>query len=197
MGFDTDNLPPPPDQRHWNFVEGFAPETDEMRRARQVSAEIGAAVISPATGSTLRFLARVADARHVVEVGTGVGGALLWLLQGMPPEGQVTTLDADGERHRLAKELVKEAPGRVRFITGRAAEVVPRLADHSYDLVLLSMDSADLNPMLDQSVRLLRLGGVVVLLDAFGGGKVGDPAQRDPSSVARRLVLQHFADLTV
>lgn len=193
MGFDVSQLPPPPDLRHWSFVESFAAESDELRRAREASAEVGANVISPAAGATLRFLARAIDAKHVVEIGTGVGSALLWVLQGMSAEGQVTTLDSDGERHRLAKELVREASGRVRFITGRAAEVVPRLADHSYDLVVLSMDSADLNPMLDQSVRLLRLGGIVVLLDAFGGGKVGDPAQRDPSSVARRLVLHRFA----
>lgn len=193
MGFDVSQLPPPPDLRHWSFLESFAAETDDLRRAREASAEIGVGVVSPAAGAALRFLARTLDAKHVVEIGTGVGSALLWVLQGMAADGQVTTLDSDGEHHRLAKELVKEAPGRVRFITGRAAEVVPRLADHSYDLVLLSMDSADLNPMLDQAVRLLRLGGVIALLDAFGGGKVGDPAQRDPSSVARRLVLHRFA----
>ena len=65
MGFDVSSLPPPPDARHWSYVEGFSSETEPMRRAREASGEIGAAIVSPATGSVLRFLAKVVDAKHV------------------------------------------------------------------------------------------------------------------------------------
>ena len=60
--------------------------------------------------------------------------------------------------------------------------------------VVIATNTNDLNPLLDQAVRLLRLGGVIVLLDAFGGGKVGDPAQRDTATVSRRLLVQRIGN---
>lgn len=195
--FDTTQLPGPPDDRAWSFVESFGRETDVVRSAREKALEIGAAVVSPATGSALKTLARAMAARNIVQIGTSTGGAALWLLEGTGEEGHLTSIDSEGEHHRIAREVFTEAgisTNRSRLITGRPAEVLPRMADGAYDIVVIGTSTNDLNPLLDQAIRLLRIGGVIVLLDAFGGGKVGDPAQRDAATVSRRLLVQRMGN---
>ncbi len=197
MAFDTTQLPGAPDDRAWSFVESYSRESEFARAARERAREVGADVVSPATGSALRMLARIMAAKNIIEIGSGTGGAALWLLEGAGEEGHLTSIDADGEHHRIARDLFTEAgipAPRSRLITGRPAEVLPRMADAAYDIALINTSTNDLTPLLDQAVRLLRIGGAVILLNAFGGGRVGDPAQRDTATVTRRLLVQRMGN---
>ncbi len=145
--------------------------------------------MEPAVGAVLRLLCATASARTVVEVGTGTGVSALWLLRGMRPDGVLTTVDSDGEHQRLARVSLAEAGvtgGRVRLITGRALEVLPRLSDGGYDLVFLDGARSENDDYLDASLRLLRPGGVVVFAGALAGGRVADASARDADTVALR-----------
>jgi predicted O-methyltransferase YrrM len=109
----------------------------------------------------------------------------------MGEDGVVTTIDSDGEAQRTARESVAEdgiRPNRARLINGRALEVLPRLTDSAYDLVLLDGDEREYSAYLEQALRLLRPGGLLVVDDALWHGKVTDPAARDASTVAVREV---------
>ena len=178
------------------LAEAFVDEDDVTAAARARATELGLAPVSPGTGAALRLLAALVDARHVVEVGTGTGVAGLWLLAGMRPDGVLTTVDLEGEHHRLAREsfaAVGATGGRVRLITGRALEVLPRLADGSYDIVLLDGDPAEQDACLDEAVRLLRPGGLLAVHHAFWHDLVADPAQRDAATVAVRALGRRVA----
>jgi predicted O-methyltransferase YrrM len=133
----------------------------------------------------------------VVEVGTGTGVSGLWLLRGMRPDGILTTIDVEPEYQRVARRLFTEAgfaPSRTRIIAGRALDVLPRLADAVYDLVFVDHDAAEYPLAVAAAARLLRPGGVLVLGGALAGGKVGDPAVRDPETVALREVVKSLRD---
>ena len=77
---------------------------------------------------------------------------------------------------------------RTRLITGRALDVLPRLTDGVYDLVLLDAEKTEYDAYLDQAIRLLRPGGVVAIDNALWKNKVADPAQRDAATTAVREV---------
>ena len=114
------------------FAESFVPEDDVLRVARGMSAEVGVTPISAGTGAMLRMLAAATSARAVVEIGTGTGVSGLWLLRGMRPDGVLTTIDIEPEHQRVARRIFAEAghaASRTRLITGRALDVLPRLAD--------------------------------------------------------------------
>lgn len=110
------------------YVEGFLPEDEPLRDARQRGKEVGAAPIGSAGGATLRFLAAMLDARTVVEVGSGCGVSGIYLLRGMRGDGVLTSVDVEPEHQRLAKQAYTEAglaPSRARMIAGRALDVLP------------------------------------------------------------------------
>ena len=171
------------------YAESYLGEDGVLQAARTRGHELGCVPIGPGGGAALRFLAAAADAKAVVEVGTGAGVSGLWLLRGMRPDGVLTTVDKDPEHQRAARQAFAEAgipSGRARLITGNALEVLPRLADGGYDLVFVDAAKSEYADYLTEALRLLRPGGVVAFDNVLWHDKVADPAQRDPDTVAMR-----------
>lgn len=180
------------------YVETFVTEQPVAAAARHRAEELGVEPVSAGAGAVLRLLAAAVDARAVVEIGTGTGVSGLWLLEGMHPEGILTTVDTEIEHQRAAKRSFVEAgvaPSRARVITGAARDVLPRLTDGAYDLVFIDADPEDYAEILEEALRLLRYGGIVVLDDALHKDRVADPSARDAESVALRdigkLIREH------
>jgi predicted O-methyltransferase YrrM len=173
------------------YAEQFHREDEILHAARQRGLEMGAVPILPGGGAALCFLAAAVNAKSVVEVGTGCGVSGLWLLRGMRPDGTLTSVDVEPEHQRLAKKAFAEAGfsgGRVRLITGRALDVLPRLSDGGYDMVFADGAKQEYPDYLAEAVRLLRVGGIVAFDNVLWHHRVADPAQRDPDTVALREV---------
>jgi predicted O-methyltransferase YrrM len=171
------------------YAENYIAEDEATAAARARSAELGCTPIGPAGGAALRVLAALANAKSVVEVGTGAGVSGLWLLAGMRTDGVLTTVDTEPEHQRAAKQAYTEADiasSRYRLINGAAAEVLPRLTDGGYDLVFVDADKTGYGEYFEQGVRLLRSGGVLAFDNALWHDRVADPGSRDADTVALR-----------
>jgi predicted O-methyltransferase YrrM len=175
-----------------SFAESFAHEDYFMQQARRNGQEISASDPTPAVGKFLKFSVNLLNAKSVVEIGTGSGVGGLWLLSGMPSDAVLTTIDSEREHSKIAKTIFDEAdiaPTRYRIITGKLIEVIGKLADNSYDLIVIR-PALDLFDMVHESYRLLKSGGLLIIDQALSGGKVADPTQRDPESIARRDAIK-------
>ncbi|UFU08430.1 O-methyltransferase [Ruania halotolerans] len=173
----------------WAYTEDYLTEPEQTQLARGRAEEFGITPVSPGTGAALRMLAAASKARAVAEVGTGTGVSGLWLLEGMLTDGVLTTIDIEVEHQRAAKETFAAAqirPTRTRTISGRALDVLPRLADAAYDMVVIDGDPAEAADDADQAIRMLRTGGVLAVTDALARDRVADPARRDEQTVAMR-----------
>jgi predicted O-methyltransferase YrrM len=170
------------------YADDFVAEDEPLLAARRNAAEVGgAAPVGPVTGATLRFVASAIGARSVVEIGTGCGTSGLWLLRGMRPGAVLTSVDAEPEHQRLARAVFVAAgfpAGRYRLISGRALEVLPRLADGAYDLVFCDADPQEYPEYLVAALRLLRPGGVVIFENALPGDRAADLTHSDPATAA-------------
>lgn len=193
----TGSGPQPPSPLSWAYADEWLAESDLVAGARSRAQELGAPPVATGTGATLAVLAAALGARAVVEVGTGAGVSGAWLLAGMSPDGVLTTIDVEAEHQRVARETF-HAIGidhtRTRLITGRALEVVPRLQDGAYDLVFIDGEKTEYPALLEQAVRLLRPGGMVVFDNVLWGDRVADPAHRDAETVALREVTALVRD---
>ncbi|MDP3972165.1 MAG: class I SAM-dependent methyltransferase [Candidatus Nanopelagicales bacterium] len=142
----------------------------------------------------LTVLARVSGATSVVEVGTGEGETGSALLTGMGEGGTLTSIDFDPSVQRTARERLNVAAGgntpQVRLIAGTAREVLTRLADDAYDLIVVNKSDEDCAIYLENALRLLRVGGMLVLTDATRDGTVIDPANRGVPESAMRETLK-------
>ncbi|MFM1909346.1 MAG: hypothetical protein RLZZ545_44 [Actinomycetota bacterium] len=171
------------------YAESFISEDAVKQAARARGVEIGTHDVSPGTGAYLRHLAQLLSAQSVVEIGTGSGVGSLWLLEGMIKSGTLTSIDDEMEHSSIAKIAFTDAQiaaPRYRLITNSVMDVMTKLADRAYDLVVFRHNPEDLSFAISEAHRILRSGGVFVIDNFFGGSKVPDPAQRDPKTIALR-----------
>jgi len=181
------------------IVDQFASEDEPLQTARANAERVGGAVpVAALTGMALRFLAAAIGAKAVVEIGTGCGTSGIWLLRGMRPGSVLTSVDLEPEHHRLARAVFADAgfgSGRYRLITGRALEVLPRLADSAYDIVFCDADKRENPEYLTAALRLLRPGGIVAFDNALWADEGQNLAHRDPDTgSAGELRELAFAD---
>lgn len=179
------------------FTEGWLSEDEPLSNARPRGRELGAQPIGSGGGAVLRFLAACVHAKSVVEIGTGAGVSGTWLLRGMAEDGVLTTIDVEAEHQRVAKQTFAAAGfsgPRVRLITGRALEVLPRLSDAAYDLVFIDAAKTEYAAYLAEAMRLLRPGGIVAIDNTLWHGRVANPTDRDPSTIAIRELLRQVRD---
>jgi len=183
------NDPDIPTRLSWAYVDGWEEDSEIIREARNRAAELGCPAVGRPAGALLRLLAASVNAQAVVEVGTGAGVSGAALLSGMTPAGVLTSIDVEAEHQRVARETFT-ALGydhvRTRLIAGRALEVLPRLSDAAYDVVFVDGDKTEYPTILTQAKRLLRIGGLVIFDNVLWSGRVADPAERDPETVALR-----------
>lgn len=168
-----------------------------MQATRLQAVDLGATPISPGTGATLRTLVASCGAKAVAEIGTGTGVSGLWLLAGMSEDAVLTSIDYDAEYHRVARAAFSAAgmrPPRTRLITGRALDVLPRMASRTYDLMFLDGNPSENPDYVAHAARMLRPGGLMIVAHALWHDHVADPARREPDTVAMRQLARDIAD---
>ncbi|HEU5222176.1 MAG TPA: class I SAM-dependent methyltransferase [Candidatus Lumbricidophila sp.] len=180
---------------NWKYVDEAVNEPATIQAARQVSLELGVTPVSPGVGAQLAVLAAAHRAKSIVEIGTGVGVSGLWLLSAVP-HATLTTIDADADMHQHARGQFTAAgitTARARLITDRAATVLPRMNEQSYDLVFIDADADSIIEYVEHALRLAKVGGVVVVARALATGRVADPARRDEATVTMRGLIDDLA----
>jgi predicted O-methyltransferase YrrM len=182
-----------PSVEDWKFSQEFQAEDSFQLSARNKSIELGIVPIGSGVGSLLKFLAATIDASNVVEIGTGTGLSGLWLLKGMNSAGVLTSIDKDPERQRASKEIFNSASipaNRIRLIAGKTLEVITRLTDNAYDLVFINGDKLEYEILLEEAMRLLRPGGMLIYQNVLNDAQF----QNDPDNLAVQRVLEKIKD---
>jgi predicted O-methyltransferase YrrM len=179
----------------WKFAEDLVVENPHIAAARQHSLENGVDPISPGVGAQIAVLAAATNAQTVIEIGTGVGVSGLWVFAGAPG-ATLTSIDIELDYQQSAKRAFAEAgipANRARLIAGRALDVLPRMNESSYDLVLVDADPHSVIEYVEHGLRLVRVGGTVLVPHALWRGRVADPAQRDDTVSDFRTLLKEIA----
>jgi len=179
----------------WKFAEEFVVERPDIALVRQHSLELGIEPVAPSMGAQLALVAAATGATNIIEVGTGLGVSGLWLMSGTP-DAVLTTIDSELDYQQQARKGFADAgiaANRIRLIGGRAADVLPRMNESSYDLVFIDADPQSVIEYVEHGLRLARRGGTVIVAHALWRGRVADPAVRDDTVAGFRLLLKEIA----
>lgn len=142
-------------------------------------------------GRSGRLLAALAAAvprgGRVLEIGTGVGVGLAWLVHGLGArqDVEVVTVELDDAVQQTA--LSARWPPWVRFESGNGAEVVGRLG--RFDLIFADAPGGKIFK-LRRTVAVLREGGVIVV-DDMDLARHADEQLRSALAVVRHRLLDN------
>jgi caffeoyl-CoA O-methyltransferase len=178
----------------------YEPEDEVLREIRERSQREGLPDIQVAAldARHLEVMARMCQARRVVEVGTLGGYSGVALLRGMEPDGVLDSVELNAKHAEVARDSFRRAgfARRARVHLGAASEVLPMLADRGpFDLCFIDADKTGYPDYLVWAADNLRAGGAVVLDNAFLFGRLAhiDAAPRERELVAMRRVHQMLA----
>ncbi|WP_230207613.1 O-methyltransferase [Microlunatus sp. Gsoil 973] len=182
-----------PTRDTWTFAELFNEENPAATEAREAGKQFGATPVSRGAASTLTVLAKAINARAVVEVGSGAGVSGLALFAGMQPDGILTSVDIEPEHQNAARQAFRSVgiPNqRFRLIAGAALNVLPKLSDGAYDMVLIDADKLEYPEYVEQALRLLRHGGLLVIDNTLWHNRTADQGNNDDETEAIRQAVR-------
>lgn len=133
----------------------------------------------PVVGALLQLLVGVSGARIVLEVGTFTGYATLWMARGLPSGGRVLTCETNDRYARIAERFFSryrenDDRAEIRMLFGPALQTIRQyvIPDTPPDFVFLDADKEHYPDYYDLLMPVLRPGGLMVIDNAFWGGKV-------------------------
>ena len=167
------------------FGDLLAPADEVLAAALRANKKAGlpAIGVSPLQGKFLFLLAKMAQARRVLEIGTLGGYSTIWMARALPANGRIVTLEVDAKHAEVARGNLRGAGvlEQVDLRVGRALEWLPKLQAEKagpFDLVFIDADKQNNAEYLEWAVKLGRPGTVIVVDNVVRDGRVIDAKSR-------------------
>ncbi|MCL4721489.1 MAG: class I SAM-dependent methyltransferase [Gammaproteobacteria bacterium] len=150
--------------------------------------------ISPEQGQFMALLIRLLGVRRYLEVGTFTGYSALVCALAMPADGEVVALDVSAEWTAIARRYWQAAgvADRIRLELGPASRTLQGLRDSgqagSFDFMFIDADKTGYPEYLEHGCALVRPGGLIALDNTLWSGRVADPADSEPDTLALRAL---------
>jgi predicted O-methyltransferase YrrM len=183
---------------HFAYLSARTLQEDDFLRELKVAAQaagIPRIWVSPEQAAFLEILLRAARVKEVVEVGSLAGYAAIRMARAIGSLGRVRTLEIDPDRADFAERWVAESDvaGRVEVHRGDARDTLRGFADDSADAAFIDADKQGYETYIRECLRIVRLGGLILVDNAFAFGQLLDESATDPDVPAIRAVNDAIA----
>jgi len=177
----------------WTSVDGYIserllasdPVLDEALAAAD-AAGLPPIAITPNQGKLLELLARIHKAESILELGTLGGYSTIWLARALPESGHLITLERDPRYAEVASANLSNAgvADLVEVRVGPALDTLPELYEEGagpFDLIFIDADKQNYPGYLEWSLKLSRVGTLIIGDNVVRAGAILDSDADDPS----------------
>ncbi|HXJ21275.1 MAG TPA: O-methyltransferase [Polyangia bacterium] len=166
--------------------------------ADSAAAGMPAIAVAPNQGKLLNLLARLSDARRILEVGTLGGYSAIWLARALPTGGRLITLELNPLHAQVAEKNLARAGVRdkVEIRVGPALETLARLASEKqapFDLSFIDADKQNNAAYFDRALAMSRRGSLIIVDNVVRQGGVTDGRTADPAIVGTRKLFDRLS----
>lgn len=172
---------------HFAYIAArTTPEDEFLRRLRSDAERAGIPPIhiAPEQAALLQVLLRSAGAREVIEVGTLAGYSAIVMARALPEGGRVRTIEFDPQHAAFARDAIarSDVADRIELHEGAGMNLLPKF--NAADAAFLDADKASYPQYLEESIRIVRPGGLILVDNAFAFGQLFDDSPTDPEASA-------------
>jgi predicted O-methyltransferase YrrM len=195
-------------QEQWTavdrYINGMMVGADTaLDSALEASAAAGLPqiAVAPNQGKLLYLLARMRQAKRILEIGTLGGYSTIWLARALGPGGRLVTLEVDPAHAAVASENIGRAglASIVDVRLGAALDTLPRLAAEKtgpFDLTFIDADKANIPSYFEWALKLAAARGLIIVDNVIRDGAVIDETSTDPSVIGVRRLNEMLRDTT-
>jgi len=176
---------------HFEYISKHTAPEDaflaELKRAA-TSEGIPPIWIAPEQASFIQILLRLARAKQIVEVGTLAGYSAIVMARALPPGGHVRTIEIVPKHAEFARRWIarSDVADRIEVHLAGGMDTLPSFADGSADAAFLDADKASYPLYLEECLRIVRHGGLIMADNAFAFGQLFDEHPSDREVPAMR-----------
>ena len=154
--------------------------------------------VSPSQGKFLNLLVKLRGAQRVLEVGTLGGYSALWMAMALPKDGKLVALEIDPKAAGVANGNFKKAglDQVIELRLGPALESLKKLVEEKaapFDLVFIDADKPGYPEYLAWSLKLSRVGTVIILDNMVRRGELVTAPEGDARVVGARKAYDMIA----
>ena len=149
---------------------------------------------------TLEVIAKILNEikpNKILEIGTAVGYSAICFSEYLQEDGKIDTIERDIERVKEARENIKKAEveGKINIYEGDAVEILPTL-DDEYDVVFIDAAKGKYPFFLNQALRMIKPGGVIIADNVLYKGYVMSDYNKHKQRTAVRNLREYIAEIT-
>lgn len=171
----------------------FVPPAAVFEKALRDAAAAGLPEInvSPSEGKLLYLLAKIANARRILEIGMLGGYSTMWLSSALPAKGRLVSLELEEKCAKVARANLKRAGllSKVDIRVGDARTSLAKMVkarEATFDVVFIDADKEGYPVYLDYALKLTHSGSLILGDNVIRDGKVADSKSKEPNVVAIR-----------
>ncbi len=164
----------------------LAPVDDELGHAERATHAAGMPMIniSPVQGKFLQVLAKMCNAKKILELGTLGGYSTIWLARAIPDDGEVITIEADPGYAEVARKNFEfaELHNKIDIRVGKALDVLPEIEKERlapFDLIFIDADKPPYPEYFQWAIKLARPGSIIIADNVIREGAVLDENSTD------------------
>ena len=169
-------------------------ESEVLQQLRAETATIDYSVmqISPEQGQFMSLLVKLTGAKRLLEIGTFTGYSSICLAEAMGADGRLICCDDSAEWTAMAQKYwsLANLQDRITLELQAAGDTLQALLDDGqagcFDFVFIDADKQNYPLYYEQSLTLLRQGGLMAVDNTLWDGAVADPENTEPGTRAIR-----------
>jgi len=171
-----------------DYIREMLPKhSEEIDRLEQFAIENNVPIIQPEVGRFIEQLIKMNNVHNILEIGTAIGFSALVFADAIG-EGKIDTIERSELMIGRAKENLKLAPESVQITLheGDALELVKEMQG-PYDMIFIDAGKGHYKQFLDDCIKQLKPGGIVVSDNVLFKGMIAEPRE----AVRRRVRTIH------
>lgn len=140
--------------------------------------------ISANQGKFLHLLAKLVNAKKILEIGTLAGYSTIWMARALPRDGRLITLELDPVHADVAGKNIRAAglEAVVDIRIGKAMDSLQQIetaGEGPFDMIFIDADKPPYTEYFQWAVRLSRPGTLIIADNVIREGAVLDEHSKD------------------
>jgi len=183
------------DRTHEYLLSVSVAESELLRELREETAaenQFAVMQISPEQGQFMNLLLKLIGAKRALEIGTFTGYSSICIANALPDDGELICCDNSGDWTLMARKYWQKAglQDKIKLYLQDASITLQLLLDGafagSFDFIFIDADKQNYPLYYEQSLKLLRKGGLLAIDNTLWSGSVADPENMEPGTRAIR-----------